>query len=105
MSNIVFVVEMLRYGDRESHSYIDGVYSDNVIAECNAKLHILMRAGKYCAEIRQFVVDGLSSNKVVQYISDVYEDEEDIENDLKSRQDWLKYRQKLKVNFNKQEEN
>lgn len=44
---IVYIVEALRYGDREKHSYIAGVF-DNVEAANNAaKAEEVWRAGKY----------------------------------------------------------
>lgn len=93
MSKIVYVVEMLRYGEREEHSYVEGVYSDLKLAEYNAKLHMLDRANKYSAEIRQEIIDHDPPGRgLVMYISEVYETEEDLEGDIKSREDYLKYR-------------
>ncbi len=91
---IVYIVEMLRYGDRESHSYIDGVYSDRKIAEYNARLHRIYRAGKYDAEIYQMVVDGINTRR--DLVCNIYENEADeyyLEDCIKSREDWLKYRE------------
>ena len=96
---IVYVVEMLRNGDRETHSYIGGVYSDRKIAEYEAQLHMNSRAGKYDAEIHEEVVDGCSGRSLVCVISET-EDDEELENAIQSRKDWLKYREKRLKEFN-----
>lgn len=89
----VYVVEMLRYGEREAHSYICGVYSDREIAEYEAQLHMNMRVGKYSAEIHEEVVDGCKAKTLVCVIHETLDDEE-LENAIKSKQDYLKYRAK-----------
>lgn len=71
MNKMVYVVEMLRYGNREAHSYIAGVFSDRKIAEYEAQLHMIMRAGKYDAEIRQELIDGYGGRGLVCYINEV----------------------------------
>jgi len=101
MSSIVYVVEMLRYGNREAHSYIDGIYSDRDIAEANAKLHMIYRAGKYEAEIHEMQIDGAKGRDTVCKIGEIYENEEDLESDIKSREDWLKYREIQSIEFHK----
>jgi hypothetical protein len=90
---LVYTVEMLRYGEREAHSYVSGVYSSKELAICEAKLHILFRAGKYSAEIKEEIVDGFTS-RIVAFIDEVWDTEEDIQNDIKSLKDWQKYRTK-----------
>ena len=50
----MYIIELLRNGDRESHSYLGGVYSSYTVAINEAKEHVDDRAGKYCAEIHQF---------------------------------------------------
>ena len=88
----VYVVEMLRDGDRERHSYIAGVYSDRKIAELEAELHMGMRAGKYNAEIREEQIDGYGGRGLVCYVEDAYLDNEDYEIDIKSREEYLKHK-------------
>ena len=93
---IVYVIEMIRNGDREQHSYIAGVFSDRKIAEYEAQLHVNMRAGKYCAEITEEYVDCHSTRRVVCFLDGGnYSDDEDLENDIKSRKDYLKYRESM----------
>ena len=61
MSNeakIYFVVEMLRHGDREQHSYIDGIYDDELLALKEAWSHMEFRDGKYMAEVSGYQVNG-----------------------------------------------
>lgn len=45
---------MLRNNDREQHSYIGGVYEDELEALTEAWAHMKMRAGKYGAEVTGF---------------------------------------------------
>lgn len=54
----VWVVEMLRWGDRESHSYVIGVYSSRVAAVHAGKDEREHRGGKYEPEIQEFEVSG-----------------------------------------------
>ena len=53
MKNKVWVVEMLRWGDRSSHSYILGVYSKKHKAQKEAKRCEVDRGGKYDACITE----------------------------------------------------
>jgi hypothetical protein len=53
----VFVVEMLRWGERELHSYVAGIYSTLEEAEAAAQEAEEDRGGKYVAEIAAFTVD------------------------------------------------
>ena len=95
---LVYIVEMLRYGDREEHSYVYGVYSDEKMAEYDAMNHISMRANKYYAEIRQKYVDSYKYGRLVKYVTDQMDDDEyDIA--VKSRQDWLNYLENKKKEF------
>ena len=95
----IYVVEMLRNGDRETHSYILGIFSDRYIAECEAKIHINMRANKYCAEVREEVVDGYGGRGLVCYLDEAGSDEEDYEADIESRRDYIKYLNKQKEKY------
>lgn len=53
----VWVVEMLRWGDRELHSYVIGVYSSQKEAEEAGKEEREYRGGKYEPEINEFVIE------------------------------------------------
>jgi len=53
----VFVVELLRYGDKESHHYITGVYSTYKAALKNAREAMDDRGGKYDAQIFTAYID------------------------------------------------
>ena len=55
----MYVVEALRWGDREKHSYVVGVYSNKELAEAAAELETDWRGGKY-----ECVVDEYELNKV-----------------------------------------
>jgi len=52
----VFVVEMLRWGERELHSYVAGVYPSLAEAEAAALVAEEDRSGKYEAEIAAFTL-------------------------------------------------
>lgn len=43
----LYVVEMLRWGDRENHSYVIGVFTDKEQAEIAGKAMVMYRGGKY----------------------------------------------------------
>jgi len=52
-NTIVYIVEALRHGDRENHSYVVGVYTTLEKAKVAADDHISYRGGKYgCAVIQ-----------------------------------------------------
>tara|TARA_R110000803_G_scaffold35848_1_gene77275 strand:+ start:3309 stop:3626 length:318 start_codon:yes stop_codon:yes gene_type:complete len=61
----VYVVEALRWGDRENHSYVVGVYSNKESAEAAVESETDWRGGKY-----ECVVTALELNKVRQEVSD-----------------------------------
>lgn len=61
----VYVVEALRWGDRENHSYVVGVYSNRETADAAVESETDWRGGKY-----ECVVTALELNKV----SDEYVD-------------------------------
>ena len=92
-NKFVYVVLMHRYGDVEGHTYIDGVYSDRKIARYEAQSHILFRGNKYYAAIHEHWVDGTSSRTLVETVDEAM-DEEEIDIAIKSRKEWLKYREK-----------
>jgi len=56
-TKIVYVVEALRWGDRENHSYVVGVYSDFSLAKSAADAHSEYRGGKYECQVHQSEID------------------------------------------------
>lgn len=53
----MFIVEMLRFGDRENHSYVLGVYSTKEGAKFAADKEEEYRGGKYFADINKYELD------------------------------------------------
>ena len=43
----LYVVQMYRWGDKDSHSYIEGIYDNRRIACRHGKAEVRQRAGKY----------------------------------------------------------
>jgi hypothetical protein len=58
MNKIYFVVEMLRNGDREQHSYVIGVFDDELLALKEAWGHMRYRAMKYGACVHGYQLNG-----------------------------------------------
>ena len=54
---IVFVTTMYRYGDREKHSYVLGVWSSSEVAMQAGQTEALWRGGKYEPEVTEWKVD------------------------------------------------
>ena len=52
----VWVVEALRFGDRENHSYVVGVFSNKPIAHYAAEIEEAWRGGKYQCEVSSFEI-------------------------------------------------
>lgn len=53
----VWVVEMLRWGDREMHSYVIGVYTSEEVARKVGREHREYRGGKYEPHVQSMVLD------------------------------------------------
>lgn len=53
----VYVVTMYRFGDREKHSYVLGVWSDKAEADKHANAEVDYRGGKYKADVLEVVVN------------------------------------------------
>jgi hypothetical protein len=53
----IYTVEALRWGDREKHSYVVGVFSDIEKAKAAAAEEEGARAGKYGCVILDYVLD------------------------------------------------
>ena len=58
MDKIYFVVELLRYNDREAHSYVIGIYDNELQALHDAWERMKFRAGKYGAEVSGYKING-----------------------------------------------
>jgi len=53
----VYVVTMYRYGNREKHSYVLGVFTTRKLAEQWGETEKTYRAGKYEPDVTRFVID------------------------------------------------
>ena len=54
---VVYVVTMYRYGDREKHSYVYGVFSDKELAQRSGYDEEFVRWGKYKAEVTEWIIN------------------------------------------------
>ncbi len=61
---VLFVVEMLRWGDRENHSYVIGVYSSKTLATLAGETEKSWRAGKYEYAISVMQLDYIPQAKL-----------------------------------------
>jgi hypothetical protein len=57
MKKKVYVVTMRRYGDREKHSYVIGVFDNKQSAVIAGGIEEMYRAGKYSADIEKFKIN------------------------------------------------
>jgi endonuclease V-like protein UPF0215 family len=62
----VYTVDAFRYGDRENHSYLVGVYSTKEKAEKTAKQEEIHRGGKYECEILEWDLDRKEYTKEIK---------------------------------------
>lgn len=53
----VFVTTMHRYGNRENHSYVLGVWSSEALAKLHGETEQAWRGDKYTAEVTRWTVD------------------------------------------------
>ena len=60
---ILYVVEALKYGDREKNSYIVGIYTNEQDAKYNGDIEVEWRNGEYLCEIRPLWLDKERINK------------------------------------------
>jgi hypothetical protein len=58
----LYVVEALRYGDRERHSYVVGVYDTLDGAKDAAEAEVNDRGGKYTCEVTAHPINGGTAN-------------------------------------------
>ena len=68
VSKLVYVVTMYRYGDREKHSYVLGVFSNENTAHEWGDKEKDYRGGKYEAEIIKFCVDSPTDFLKVKHV-------------------------------------
>lgn len=57
LKQVYYIVEALRWGDREDHSYVLGLYSDLERAKRAAEEHTEYRGGKYQCLVHQCGMD------------------------------------------------
>lgn len=67
MNQSVYVVEMLRYGQRNNNSYIVGVYSEREKARQVGEAHKVWREGKYEYVIHSLCVDHIDAEVMEHY--------------------------------------
>lgn len=66
----IFIVNLLRYGNKEQHQYITGIFSSYKEALKNAKIAMQDRGGKYDAEIMEAYIDepwDVKTYRVIHY--------------------------------------
>ena len=63
----VYIVEALRFGDRESHSYIVGVFNSKEVAEYAAKVEECWRGGKYECQVDKFEIVSRPNKKKANF--------------------------------------
>lgn len=54
----IYVVEALRLGDREKHSYVVGVWDNLEDAKTEADAHAVYRGGKYVCQVNWCRLNG-----------------------------------------------
>ena len=59
----IHIVEMLRWGDRENHSYVLGAYTSKGRAELAGDIEKSWRGGKYEWEITSVELDNIKKEK------------------------------------------
>tara|TARA_R110000787_G_scaffold160865_1_gene274368 strand:+ start:110 stop:304 length:195 start_codon:yes stop_codon:yes gene_type:complete len=62
----MYIVEALRFGDREKHSYVVGVYSSMELAESSAEFEMDWRGGKYECVITEHELNKVRYEEVSQ---------------------------------------
>jgi hypothetical protein len=60
----MWVVEALRFGSRENHSYVVGVYNTRTLASEVARAEECWRGGKYICYVSEFIVDDFNQDKM-----------------------------------------
>lgn len=72
----VYVVEALRFGDREKHSLVVGVYANTRLAALSAVAYEYWRGGKYTCEITEVTLDGEPGLALQQFLDDCIDAEQ-----------------------------
>ncbi len=67
MKKELYVVEMLRWGDRENHSYVLGVYDTKTKAENAGKFEENYRGGKYGFYVNTVILNHVDQDAVDYY--------------------------------------
>jgi len=65
MKNKIYTVHAYRYGDRELHSYSQGVFTKKQAALVEAEKHSLERGGKYECEVVEWEPDSVNGKVVL----------------------------------------
>ena len=63
MNETIYTVRACRFGDRESHSYIVGVYEEKPIAQKASEVEENHRGGKYECEILEWKLESKSKDR------------------------------------------
>lgn len=80
----VWIVEALRWGDRENHSYVVGVFEKEFDAKLVAGAETDNRGGKYECIVREFKLNKVTPG--IRYFTDYYEGM----NEQSQREDYLR---------------
>jgi hypothetical protein len=64
----VYTVDAFRWGDRENHSYLVGVYSTKEKAEKAARQEEVYRGGKYECEILEWDIDNKEYSREIKKV-------------------------------------
>lgn len=75
---VMFVVTAYRWGGRENHSYVVGVYSSKEKAKSVALEHHKYRGGKYDCEVMMIPVDSDYEDREKQTVISIYTDTADV---------------------------
>jgi hypothetical protein len=65
--NTLYVVEALRWGDRENHSYVIGVFTTREQAELAGEVEVSWRANKYEYHISEYMLDFIPADKLFHH--------------------------------------
>jgi hypothetical protein len=65
---MAYVVTMRRYGDREKHSYVLGVWSTEYLAQINGDVERAFRGNKYIPEITEWTIDANEYDNIEEMV-------------------------------------
>ena len=90
----MYIVEALRYGNREAHSYVVGVYSTLDEASLAALAEEYWRGGKYECYINNYKTDNIEAKKLsFLYTNCIGNDDKKLQDDL----EFIKRRSKAEI--------